>query len=77
MKGFLKVLGKSAVKGLKTVGVTAAAGALAALAQPEVLVSLAAPAGLYAPAVVLILTGVLRTAQDAIKHRDKMVDSPE
>ena len=73
--GFLKVLGKSTLKGLKTMGQVAAAGAITAvLAEPEVIASVASVAGLGAPVAVLGITLGLRTVLDLFKHRDKITE---
>lgn len=77
MKNFMKslgvVVGKSAWKGLKTMGQVAAAGAIAAVsADPEVVAGVAVIAGPYAPFAVLGITFLLRTGADALKHRDKV-----
>ncbi len=80
MKNFLKslgkVAGKSALKGLKTMGQVAAAGALTAvLADPAVVAGVAAAAGPLAPVVLLALTFGLRAGMDALKHKDKVETS--
>ena len=69
--GFLNVLKKSAWKGLKLVGYVAGTGAVTAvLADPAAIAGLAAAAGPFGPAAALAITFALRTALDALKHRN-------
>lgn len=69
--GWLEVLKRSALKGLRDVGIVAASAALTALLDAGSIEPLLEGFGGLAPVVALGIAFLARTGLDALKHRDK------